>query len=88
MVLGPKNSTEEAEVFAYEKLDIPFRVVGLPTKDKARAVSLMRGMRLDETGNLSGALERSMHRPPAEYEKQWWPEQEQQEQAEPSNRTG
>lgn len=63
VVIGPKDTAEEANQFAYENLDVEFEVKELQTRDRARATSILKANRLEETGNLGQALQRARHRP-------------------------
>lgn len=62
IILGAKSSEEAANQYGYEKLEVPFDVVGLPTKDRARATSMIKARLLDETNNLDIALRRATHK--------------------------
>lgn len=63
VVIGPKNDESEANRYAYEKLDAncSFDIVGLPTKDRGRATSILKARRLTQTSNLSQSLQPSLH---------------------------
>lgn len=62
VIIGPKSSGDEANTFAYEKLDVPFEIVPLQTRDRAKATSQIKAMRLDQTGNLEQSIQRSRHK--------------------------
>jgi hypothetical protein len=61
VVIGPKNTSEEASEFAYQKLDSAFEIVPLKTRDRARATSQIKAMKLDSTGNLGESIQRAKH---------------------------
>lgn len=63
VVIGPKSNESEANTYAYEKLDAncSFDIVGLPTKDRGRATSILKAKRLTQTSNLSQSLQPTMH---------------------------
>lgn len=63
-MIGPKDSDTEANEFAYAKLDTPFQIVPLQTRDRKRATSIIKAMKLDETGNLGGAIKPARHQIP------------------------
>jgi len=65
VILGCKSSEEEANQYGYEKLEFPFDVVGLPTKDRGRATSMIKARVLDKTANIDTALQRASHREPS-----------------------
>ena len=64
VILGPKIDEQEANEFGYQKLDTPFDIIGLPTRDRARATSMIKARHLDDTGNLGQALQRARHQAP------------------------
>lgn len=72
VIIGPKETEEDANRFGYGQLECPFNVVMMPTRDKARASAMLKARKLEKEGNLGGALERMMHKPPNEYKKPWW----------------
>ena len=77
VILGCKSSEEEANQYGYEKLDFNFDVVGLPTKDRGRATSMIKARVLDKTANIDTALQRASHREPTAKQatrpkKKWW----------------
>ena len=61
MIIGPKNSETEAMEFGYQKLDTPFRVVELQTRDRARATSQLKAKKLDATGDLGESIRPARH---------------------------
>lgn len=61
IVIGPKSTEEEAYRTGYEKLDCPFDVIELDTKDRKRATAHFKERRLEETGDLGLALRRAKH---------------------------
>lgn len=74
-VLGCKSSEEEANQFGYEKLEIPFDVIGLPTKDRGRATSMIKARVLDNTADIDYSLQRASHtikRKPVPHKKKWY----------------
>jgi hypothetical protein len=72
VLIGPKDSADEANSFAYQKIDVPFQVVPLHTRNRATATSRVKAMRLDATGDLSASVSRAMHQAPQDYKKKWW----------------
>jgi hypothetical protein len=64
VIIGPKLTEFEAENYAYQTLTIPYRIVGLSTRDRAKATSQLKAMRLDQTGDLGGSLRRARHQAP------------------------
>jgi hypothetical protein len=61
IVIGPKATEEEAYRTGYEKLECPFDVIELGTKDRAKATAHFKERRLEETGSLDLALKRAKH---------------------------
>ena len=60
---GENALTEDgAYQWGFQKLPHNFEVVGLPTRDISRASRLLKGRRLDETGNIDSALEKYQHK--------------------------
>lgn len=72
VLIGPKDTADEANSFAYQKIDVPFQVVPLHTRNRATATSRVKAMRLDATGDLSLSVGRAMHQAPQDYKKKWW----------------
>ena len=66
VIIGPKLTESEANRFGLEKFEGEFEVFGLPTRDKAKATSMIKAKILDRTGNLEEALRRARHSPPSE----------------------
>ena len=64
VILGPKIDEQEAQTFGYQKLDVPFDVIKLPTRDRARATSMIKAKFLESTGDLGGALQWARHQAP------------------------
>lgn len=62
VVIGPKSSEDEANEFGYQKLDVPFDVVPLHTRDRAKATSQVKARRLDATGDLERSIQRARHK--------------------------
>lgn len=66
ILILPKGESALTEDSAYQwgfqKLPHNFEVVGLPTRDISRASRLLKGRRLDETGNIDSALEKYQHK--------------------------
>lgn len=60
-VIGPKSNEQEAYTMGYEKLDCPFDVVALKTRDKGAATGILKARLLERTGNLDQALQRARH---------------------------
>lgn len=61
IIIGAYGTTDEAYRMGYEKLDCPFDVVELPTKDKGKATGILKARRLEQTSNLDLALKRAKH---------------------------
>ena len=72
VIIGPKDSEAEANSFAYQKLDVPFEVVSLQTRDRNKAGAQLKARRLGDTGDLGNSIQRSMRKPPSEYKNKWW----------------
>ena len=72
VIIGPKDSEQEANEFAYQKLDVPVEVVPLQTRDRSKAAAQLKARRLDSTGNLGESIQRSMRKAPGEYGNKWW----------------
>ena len=70
--LGSFSSEEEAYAYGYDKLPCSFDVVSTNTKDPNRAVRELRKRKLDQTGDLDGALTRGRRKPPEEYQGGRW----------------
>ena len=66
VVIGPKPSEQEATEFAYQKLDVPFDIISLQTRDRNRATSQIKAKRLDATGNLEQSIQRAKHKLPGD----------------------
>lgn len=64
VIIGPKLTESEAEQYAYQTLTIPYKIVSLHTRDRAKATSQIKAMRLDQTGDLGGSLRRARHQTP------------------------
>ncbi len=77
VVIGPKASEQEATDFGYATLDAQFTVVELPTRDRARATSIIKAKKLAETGNLGDSLRFARH--------QWPPSTQPTTEAEPDS---
>lgn len=65
-VIGPKDYESEAQDFAYQKLTTPFVIVPLKTRDRSKATSQIKAMKLDELGDLGVALQKASHQTPTE----------------------
>lgn len=74
VILKPKGvqSEQEATEYGYNHLDVPFQVVDLPTISRSTAASILKARRLDQTGDLGQSIERTMAKPPQEYKRKWW----------------
>lgn len=64
VVIGPKDSEQEANEFGYATLEIPFEVIPLPTVDRRRATSQIKARYLGESHDLGGALQPARHQIP------------------------
>lgn len=62
VLLGPYATEDEANEIGFEKLDVPFQVHTLPTKDRARATSILKAEVLSETASLGESLRRIRHK--------------------------
>lgn len=62
VVIGPKSTDSEAQSMAYEKLDVPFEIVPLQTRDRSRATSILKARKLEATGNLGQSIQRARHK--------------------------
>ncbi len=72
-VSGPYKDSSEASTIAYERLDgRSFQIVGLDTKSKPKAISILKQRRWGETGSLDTALEKMGHKMPGEYKRSVW----------------
>jgi hypothetical protein len=60
-LLGPYPDFETANRTGYEKLDVAFEVICLPTKDSAKANQMFRSKKLDGNTGIDQALSRNMH---------------------------
>jgi len=61
LIIGPKMSEDDAYRTGFEKLDGNFEVVALPTRDRAKAVAMMKNKLLDKTANVDEATRRFKH---------------------------
>ena len=61
-VIGPSYSEQDAWDLGYQKLDCPFEVRALRTRDTATATRMLKGKQLQETGNLGDAVRRTRHK--------------------------
>lgn len=68
VVIGPKDTDVDANEFGYAKLDTPFQVVPLQTRDRKRATSIIKAQKLDSTGNLGSAIQPARHQLPGIYD--------------------
>ena len=69
--IGSFSSEEEANEYGYERLPCSFDIVSSNTKDPNRAIREFKKKQLDETGDLSGAMQRGRRSPPDEYKRGW-----------------
>lgn len=72
VILGPLADPMEAQNFAYQKLDCPFEIVPLKTRDRAKASAMIKAKKLANTGNLGNSIQRSMRKAPEDYQTKWW----------------
>lgn len=75
IILGPKQSEQEAMEFAYQMLDTPWEIVPLATRDRATAAAQLKAKRLESTGNLGVSIQKSMRQSPQAYKHRWWKEE-------------
>lgn len=66
MILGPKNSEEEASQYGFQKFGGEFDVHELPTRDKTRATSMIKAKIFDQSSDLEKALQKARHQVPGE----------------------
>lgn len=66
VILGPYSTEGEASGFGFQRLGTDFEVYDLPTRDKARATSMIKARILKQTSNLDTALQRARHKLPDE----------------------
>lgn len=66
VIIGPKQTEEEANEFGFQKLDSPFEIHALQTRDRGRATSQLKAKLLDSTSNLGTALQHAQHQTPSE----------------------
>lgn len=64
VILGPYATEGEASDFAFQQLGTDFEVFDLPTRDKARATSMIKARILKQTSSLDTALQRARHKLP------------------------
>jgi len=72
VIIGPKDSEAEANEFGYQKLDVPFEVVALQTRDRSKAGAQLKARKLDASADLGQSIQRSMRKSPGEYTRKWW----------------
>ena len=58
LIIGPKTSEEEAYRLGFEKLGGVFTVEALNTRDKNRAVAILKARKIEQSDNLDIALEK------------------------------
>lgn len=61
-VWGSYLTYEEAERKAVSKLNTPYEIVKLPTRDEGEASRLLRSKLLDESGNVERTFNRFSHK--------------------------
>ena len=66
IVWGAYSTREEAQRIGASKLNCPFEVVELPTKDEASASRMLRARLLNETGDTENSFSRFSHKQPDE----------------------
>lgn len=69
VILGPYRTEEEASNFGFQRLGSNFETYDLPTRDKARAASMIKARILQQTSNLDTALQKVRHQLPEEEKK-------------------
>ena len=72
IILGPKLDRGEAEAYMYEKMDDcpDADIVELNTRNKARATSQIKAMRLNQTSSVGSAVRHARHRIPSQAERE------------------
>ena len=66
VILGPYGTESEANEFGLEHFGNNYEAFDLPTRDKARATSMIKARILKQTSNLDTALQRARHKIPEE----------------------
>jgi hypothetical protein len=61
VILGPYQSEDEANRVGLEKVDGPFEVVPLSTRDTSKATKILKYRRFHKTAQLDEALKRAHH---------------------------
>jgi len=56
-IIGPFDTLERANEVGYGKLDVPFEVLELQTRDRARAKEIYKETRLERTGSITKATQ-------------------------------
>ena len=60
-LLGPHNSPDEAYGIATSKLNTPYEIIPMNTRDRGEATRRLRMILLDRTSDLSASLSRMKH---------------------------
>jgi len=61
VILGPYATEDQASQVGFEKIDGPFEVLPLPTRDTGRATKMLKYKRFDRSARLEEALKRAKH---------------------------
>jgi hypothetical protein len=64
IVWGAYNTRQEAERIAASKLNCPYEVVELNTRDEGQASRILRARMLGDTGDIDGSFQRFSHKMP------------------------
>jgi len=62
VIFGPKATEEEAYNLGFDKLNGRFEVVSLPTRDRAKATSMLKARMFEDTGDLDKSLRKFRHK--------------------------
>lgn len=62
VLLGPKSTEQEAYQLGYERLPENFEVVPLPTRDRAKATSMLKARGFEKGDTLEDSLKRYRHK--------------------------
>ena len=63
VVAGPHEDRSTAETLGLTKLDVPYEIVALNTKDRSRATSIIKKRRLDAGDGLDESISPASHLP-------------------------
>ncbi len=69
IVWGAYKTYQEAQRIAASKLNCPFEIIELNTRDESMASRILRARLLKESGDINSTFERFSHQIPQEYPK-------------------